>query len=83
MIAKIHLKWTIGVILFLFLLTSYFVVSLYIDVQEVKTKLNTKDFTDLLYDPGNLIIISASEQEDYCRELLLKTDQAKNASAHS
>ena len=78
MIAKIHLKWAIGIVLFLFLLASYGVVSMYIEVQEVKNRIDQKDFNDLLYDPDNLIIIHVNEQEEYCRSLLFKTEKAKD-----
>ena len=77
MIAKIHLQWTIGIILLFFLLASYGVVSMYIEVQEVKSRIDKKDFNDLLYDPNNLIIIHKNEQEEYCRNLLSKTEQNK------
>ncbi len=72
MIAKIHLKWIIGIILLLFLLAFYGVVSMYIEVQEVKSRLDKKDFNDLLYDPDNLVIIHVNEQEDYCKNLLYR-----------
>ncbi len=75
MIAKIHLKWAIGIFLLLFLLTSYGIVSMYIEVQEVKNKIDKKDFNDLLYDPDNIVIIHVNEQEEYCRNLLFKTEQ--------
>ena len=75
MIAKIYLQWTIGIILLLFLLASYGVVSMYIEVQEVKSKIDKKDFNDLLYDPNNIIIIHVNEQEEYCRNLLSKAQQ--------
>ena len=77
MIAKIYLKWTIGIILLLFLLASYGVISMYIEVQEVKSRLNQKDFNDLLYDPGNLVIIHVDEQEEYCKHLLYSPKPAE------
>ena len=73
LIAKYHLKMVIGIVLFLFLIASFGVVSMYIEVQEVKTRMDTKDFNDMLYDPGNIIILHVSEQEDYCRMLLNST----------
>ncbi|MBW2995783.1 hypothetical protein KY332_00625 [Candidatus Woesearchaeota archaeon] len=71
MIAKIYLKWIIAIAVFLVLVATYEIIALNIQMKEVKTDIaNQKGFSDLLYDPENLVILHVSERQDYCRDYL-------------
>ncbi len=76
MIAKIYYKWIIAIAVFLVLLTSYQIISLNIQMKEVRDDIsNQKGFSDLLYDPENLVILHVSEREEYCRNLFLDSEE--------
>ena len=77
MIPKIYYKWMIAGAILLVLLATYQIISLNMQMDEVQNDIeNQKEFSDLLYDPENIVILHVSEREEYCREYFLDSDKS-------